>query len=113
MRSITSKIVAALALSVAAMAITSDGAFAASHRGPGAIRPIYHGGHYAGHRQWSGHGGYAVPLVAGAILGATVLGAYGYENGYYGNGDPACWQRRMTFDVYGNPMGRRVVNVCQ
>ncbi len=50
----------------------------------------------------------AAGVVGGAMLGAAIAGSN--RPAYAGD----CWiERRMVYDVDGNPIGRRRVRVCQ
>ena len=116
---------AALAIGVSAMGVTSP-AFAQMYHPPAAAPhswghggPGAHGGHFAGGGgHWHGGGGHgwgaaAVGLgVLGLAAGAAIAAQPGPDYDGPDPGDDGCQAYRPVYDAYGNFMGRRLVNVC-
>jgi hypothetical protein len=120
---------AALAIGVSAMGMTTP-AFAqmyhppaaaphsSSHGGGGHGFGGHGGGHFGGGGHWHGGGGggwgpAAVGLgVLGLAAGAAIAAQPGPDYDGPDPGDDGCQAYRPVYDAYGNFMGRRLVNVC-
>jgi len=97
-----SLVAATLALGLAAAATPASAHML--HPGPGGGHPGGfgpHGGGHWGHGGW-GHGGWGPGFGFGVGIGVVDTG-YAYDD---------CVRYRPIYDVYGNYVGRRAINIC-